>query len=189
MVIVKEKEIDLNGYRVVYCLKTSARARNLRISIKPGGAVTATRSRFISEKAVEDFLVKKSSWILDKINELKNRRGLLPAGTKEDFKKLAPAARSLVLEKIARFVPIYQVNYNRIAIRDQSSRWGSCSYKKNLNFNYRIALLPERLADYIVAHELCHLRELNHSPRFWNLVAQTIPDYPARRRELRRDYC
>jgi len=73
-----------------------------------------------------------------------------------------------------------------VKIRDQSSRWGSCSWKGNLNFSYKLVLLPEHLADYVVVHELCHLREMNHSPRFWALVSQTVPDYRAKRRELKK---
>jgi Predicted metal-dependent hydrolase len=186
---MKEKEINLNGVRVVYCLKTSARARNLRISIKPGGAVLATKPRSISEKAVEDFLVKKSHWVLDKIGQLKDRQGLLAGGTRADFKKHAMSARRLALGKLAQFNRIYKVDFNRIAIRDQSTRWGSCSCKGNLNFNYRIVFLPERLIDYIVVHEMCHLREMNHSSRFWDLVALALPDYAVRRKDLKNNYC
>jgi predicted metal-dependent hydrolase len=70
----------------------------------------------------------------------------------------------------------------------QKSRWGSCSRKKNLNFNYKLIQLPLELADYIVVHELCHLQEFNHGQGFWNLVGETIPDYKARRDELRKKF-
>jgi hypothetical protein len=185
----KEKEIDLGGCRVIYCLKTSARAKNLRIAVKPGGVVAVTRPLYIPEKFVEDFLVKKSFWVLEKIGQMKNRQSFLSAGSRAEFLRVMPSARKLVLEKIKRLNQIYCVEFNRVAIRDQHTRWGSCSARGNLNFNYRVALLPERLSDYVVAHELCHLREMNHSRRFWALVAIAIPDYAARRKELRADYC
>jgi len=95
------------------------------------------------------------------------------------------AARVLVHAKIAQFNALYNFPFKRVAIRNQKSRWGSCSKKGNLNFNYKLALLPERLVDYVIVHELCHLAEFNHGKNFWNLVAQTIPDYAARRRELK----
>ena len=189
MELVKNKEIILKGRRVAYSLRTSLRARNLRITIKSGGAVLATKPRFVSEKTVEDFFIKKSAWILSRIEQSRKRQKFLISGNPADYKYHAAAARQLALRKIADFNRIYKAKFNRVAIRNQATRWGSCSVLGNLNFNYRIALLPERLADYIVVHEMCHLRELNHSSRFWALVAQAIPDYAARRRELRQDYC
>lgn len=94
-------------------------------------------------------------------------------------------ARAFVHHRLFVLNEIYGFVYNRVAIRNQRTRWGSCSKKGNLNFNYRIASLPFHLADYIIVHELCHLREFNHSQNFWNLVAQVIPDHRERRRELR----
>ncbi len=86
-------------------------------------------------------------------------------------------ARELVKERLGHFNQFYGYKWNKIAIRNQKTRWGSCSKKGNLNFNYKIALLSPEKADYIIVHELCHLKEFNHSQDFWNLVAKTIPDY------------
>lgn len=94
-------------------------------------------------------------------------------------------AREFVHGKLAAWNAHYGFLYLRVAIRDQRTRWGSASRKKNLNFNYRIVKLPEHLADYIIVHELCHLAHLNHSEAFWDAVARTIPDHRARRAELR----
>lgn len=74
----------------------------------------------------------------------------------------------------------------RIAIRNTRSRWGSCSSKGNLNFSYRLSLLPAHLSDYVIIHEVCHLREFNHSSRFWDLVALTAPDFDKHREELKK---
>ena len=95
------------------------------------------------------------------------------------------AARSLVSSKLEQFNAVYNFKIGRVSIRNQRSRWGSCSRLGNLNFSYKIVLLPEELADYLIVHELCHLGEFNHSLRFWALVARTIPDYRARRRALK----
>ncbi len=95
-------------------------------------------------------------------------------------------ARAIVQQRIMHFNAFYSFSIGAIRIKNQKSRWGSCSKKRNLNFNYRIALLPERLIDYIVVHELCHLGEFNHSQNFWNLVAQTIPDFAERCAELKK---
>ncbi len=93
-------------------------------------------------------------------------------------------ARNLVKARLAHYNTHYGFCFGRVAIRDQRSRWGSCSSKGNLNFNYRILFLPEHLLDLVIVHELCHLREMNHSADFWALVAQTIPDHKERRRVL-----
>ncbi len=94
-------------------------------------------------------------------------------------------AREFVHERLMYWNGYYFCTYNRVAIRNQVSRWGSCSSKRNLNFNYRIMFLPIHLADYIIVHELCHLIELNHSPAFWAQVEKVLPDYVVHMQELR----
>jgi predicted metal-dependent hydrolase len=182
----KNRKINLGGREITYCLKTGARAKNLRIAVKSGGEVFVTKPRFMPEFLARNFLAQKSEWILDKIAKAENRKKLLAQGTREDFLRIAPNARALVLKKIGELNRVYNFDFGRVAIRNQKTRWGSCSQAGNLNFNYRIAILPDRLADYIVAHELCHLREMNHSQKFWNLVAVAIPDYAICRRELKK---
>ena len=98
---------------------------------------------------------------------------------------LREQARLLALSRLAHFNTFYRHTYVQVRIKAQKTRWGSCSRKGNINFNYKIALLPLRLVDYIVVHELCHLRQMNHSKKFSGCHALTIPDHVARRRELR----
>jgi predicted metal-dependent hydrolase len=94
-------------------------------------------------------------------------------------------ASAIFAERLAVCNAGYSFAYGRVAIKEQKSRWGSCSRKGNLNFNWRLLLAPLPVLDYVVTHELCHLRELNHSPRFWALVARGCPDYATHRRWLR----
>lgn len=94
-------------------------------------------------------------------------------------------ARELTLARLAHFNEYYNLTWNRVAIRNQRRCWGSCTSLGNLNFSYKLLFLPPELCDYIVVHELCHLAELNHSPRFWALVAEQLPDYRVRRSALR----
>lgn len=93
--------------------------------------------------------------------------------------------RRVFAERVAYWNTQFGFSYGRIAIRDQKSRWGSCSRQGNLNFNWRLLLAPLAVLDYIVIHELAHLKEGNHSPRFWELVAEKCPDYRAHREWLR----
>jgi len=95
-------------------------------------------------------------------------------------------ARRFVENRLSYFNKFYNFEINRIAIKNASTRWGSCSSLGNLNFNYKIIYLRPALADYLIVHELCHLGELNHSKRFWALVCKTIPDYVNINKELRR---
>jgi predicted metal-dependent hydrolase len=91
-------------------------------------------------------------------------------------------ALSVISQKVADLNLHYSFVITKVSVRNQKTRWGSCSIKGNLSFNYKIAFLPEHIRDYIIVHELCHLKEFNHSRRFWELVVQSIPDY----REIRR---
>ena len=95
-------------------------------------------------------------------------------------------ARTVFAERLAACNSRYGFAYGRVAIKEQKSRWGSCSRQGNLNFNWRLLLAPLPVLDYVVVHELCHLKELNHSPRFWQLVALACPDYATHRAWLRR---
>ena len=94
-------------------------------------------------------------------------------------------AREQVLARLEYFNSHYGYTYNRVAIRNQKTCWGSCTEKGNLNFSYKLMFLPPHLMDYIVVHELCHLKELNHGKQFWELVAIAMPEYKSHVRELR----
>lgn len=100
------------------------------------------------------------------------------------YLKNKESARQLVKSRLEFFNQHYNFEYNRIAIRNQKGRWGSCSNRKNLNFNYKIVLLPKELADYIIVHELCHLKEFNHGEGFWNLVEEKIPNHEELKKQL-----
>ena len=95
------------------------------------------------------------------------------------------AARAVILERLDYFNQFYGLTWNRVAIRNQRRCWGSCSSQKNLNFSYKLMYLPDNLRDYIVVHELCHLKELHHGRAFWELVAVALPNYQELVRELK----
>ena len=105
-------------------------------------------------------------------------------GTREDFLKHKKQALELVKTKVVYWNRLYNFKYNNIRIKNTQTRWGSCSGKGNLNFHYKILFLPDRAKDYLVVHELCHLGQMNHSKKFWDLVAKTIPDYKEQKKVL-----
>lgn len=100
------------------------------------------------------------------------------------YKKQVEMTRALVSERTMYWARVYGITFGKISIRKQKTRWGSCSTAGNLNFNYRLSFLPVTLMDYVVVHELCHIREHNHSPAFWSLVGQAYPNWKALRKEL-----
>jgi hypothetical protein len=160
----------------------------VRLVVHHDGRVVVTAPRFASKQMIEQFVASKSEWIKEKLAHFKKHpRVLVPKHTKKEIVAYKKQARQLVEARIKHFNAIYNFKFQRIAIRNQKTRWGSCSKKGNLNFNYKIVLLPPELADYIVVHELCHLGELNHSRNFWALVEKTVPNWRELRMSLRKD--
>lgn len=182
-----KKRIELYKKKVEYTLKVSKRARRMRLAIYCDGNFIVTVPRNVNENIIEQFIIRKSQWIVDKLEYFKNISGQVFArSTKKDYLKHKNDALNLAQKRIEYFNKTSSFKFNKINIKNQKTRWGSCSRKGNLNLNYKIALLPERLADYIIVHELCHLKEFNHSQKFWNLVAKMAPDYLQIKTELKK---
>ena len=123
--------------------------------------------------------------------DLPGKRFFIPGGLEPSEVKEACArvyrklARDILPEKIERFAARMGVKPTGLGITSAQTRWGSCSGKGRLNFSWRLMMAPEEAVDYVVVHELAHLREMNHSPRFWAVVAAVLPDYSERRRVLK----
>lgn len=188
---VVQKKITIHDRELPYTLALSSRARVMRLSVYHDGALIVTAPHVISEGAVERFIMKKARWIVEKLEYFRRFAGRavvkVRRGGAREFAKQKEEALLLAESRVAHFNAIYRFVFTRIVIRNQKTRWGSCSKKGTLSFNYRILHLPPALADYIIVHELCHLGEFNHSHRFWDLVARTVPDYKERRRALRQN--
>lgn len=182
-----QKEIKIQNKKISYSIRESARARCLRITIHPNGNLSATLPQGMGIEKLENFIRQKADWILRKINLAQKRKPafLLPKSSQREYLKYRKQAKELAEIKLKEFNQFYNFNCRRISIRKQKSRWGSCSKKGNLNFNYKIIYLPEKYLNYIIVHELCHLREFNHSKKFWDLVGRKIPDWKILRKEFR----
>jgi predicted metal-dependent hydrolase len=182
-----KRSASLHKKKIDYTLKISKRAKRIRLAVYCDGSCVVTAPEKVNHWLIERFIAQKSKWIYDKIKYFSSFSHTLHINNNEkDIETIKQQALALVQMRIQKFNAHYGFTFSKINIKNQKTRWGSCSRKGNLNFNYKIALLPEKLADYIVVHELCHLGEFNHCRAFWALVAQTLPDYCALRSELRR---
>lgn len=168
---------------VPYTLVRSTR-RTISIVIKPNGEVEVRCPKRCSKREVEQFLVSKEDWLRKHLKAVAARPEpqILSA---EERKALAKKAAEVLPEKVQHFGAEMGVSYGRITIRSQRTRWGSCSAKGNLNFNCLLMLMPQEVQDYVVIHELCHRKEMNHSPAFWAEVEKYCPDYRIHRKWLK----
>jgi predicted metal-dependent hydrolase len=182
-----EKELIIFGELLTYTLKVSSRAKRVSIVIQKGGKVSVTMPKRVKESDVIRFVEAKAVWISTKVKEFQSMsfpeiKELSPY----EMKKQKAEALVLVTEKLKLYNAIYGFIYGKVTIKKQTTLWGSCSRKGNLNFNVALGTLPERLLEYVVVHELCHLQEFNHGKGFWSLVEKTIPDHKALKQELQK---
>lgn len=172
-----------------YRLKVHPRAKSIRITVNAEGVCVVTIPKrgpreFILKQA-EAFVDSKRDWISRNVEKIEARKLAAAHAPKYTDIELKKKTLEIVTERLAHFNAFYGYSYHDVRVKKVSSRWGSCSKKGNLNFSHRLALLSPEEIDYVVVHELCHLGEFNHSPRFWNLVQKTIPDYRAIQKGMR----
>jgi predicted metal-dependent hydrolase len=181
-----KKHITLQNKKVAYTLRKSRRARRMRLAVYCDGSVVVTTPHDLQGSIAERFIREKTEWLFSKLAFFKQFEGRPVARySHDDYLKYKDGALALVQDKVNYFASQYGYRYNKITIKNQKTCWGSCSRKANLNFNYKILFLPESMQNYIVAHELCHLEEFNHSKQFWKLVASVIPEYVEIRGQLK----
>jgi predicted metal-dependent hydrolase len=175
----------IDGKQIEYTRRIS-RGRNIRITLYPGGRMVVSAPNRIPANEIYSFLKKKSKWILGKLQFVSQLPVPDKAASRAGYQANKLKALTLVKDRLEYFNRFYNFPYGRVSIKNHTTLWGSCSRKGNLNFSYKLALIPSHLADYVIVHELCHLEEFNHSPNFWKLVAQTIPDHKKLRSELKK---
>lgn len=135
---------------------------------------------YVSDNEIERMVISKSKWIDEhmlKVQSTIDERSKLEKITSEQVKELGDQAVEYIPKRVKYYAEKENFVYNKITIKNLVSRWGSCSTKGNLNFNCLLMLTPDYVIDYIVVHELCHLREMNHSEKFWAEVEKIMPDY------------
>jgi len=178
------KTIILKNKKVDYKIRKSKRAKRLRLTVYCDGSLVITKPKGLDFDIIEKFIIKKSNWVLSKLEYFKKFKGGFLGNNRKNYLENKDEALKFVNDRIRYFNKIYNFKFNKINIKNQKTRWGSCSSKGNLNFNYKVLMISQNIADYIIVHELCHLKELNHSSRFWNLISKAIPDYLSIKKEL-----
>ena len=166
---------------IQYRLVRSSR-KSVAIQIMPDGEVMVRAPMRTPKAEIDRFVAEKRSWIE---KHLPKAQAMQPKFTDAQIKALADQALRDIPERVRHFAPLVGVTCGSITIRNQRTRWGSCSSQGNLNFNCLLMLAPAAVRDYVVVHELCHRKEMNHSVKFWTEVARVLPDYAEHRRWLK----
>ena len=166
--------------------------KTVAIQVNSDRSVTVRAPRSASEKDIEEILKKKEAWIskhIEKTKETKERFEAEPTEklTREKVIALAEEALKVIPERVEYFAKVIGVTYGKITVRNQKTRWGSCSSKGNLNFNCLLMMAPPEVLDYVVVHELCHRKQMNHSKAFWLEVEKVLPDYKEARKWLKEE--
>jgi predicted metal-dependent hydrolase len=177
----------LNDYEI----KRSSR-RTLALEMKSDGSLLVRAPYRTTEAAIRRFLEESTGWIekhrrlaQKRLEEQKNHP--CPAVTPDLTVRLRSLAAKTIPPRVALYAGLLHVTYGKITIRTQKTRWGSCSAAGNLNFNALLMLTPPDVQDYVIIHELCHRKQMNHSPAFWREVEHIMPDYRERRNWLKKN--
>ena len=153
--------------------------KTLSIQLKPGEIIARAPLR-MKDKEIYSFIESKKSWIEKNLAKIEEREKAISEEqpfTQEEINALAEKAKQIIPERVRYYAPKIGVTYNRITIRCQRTRWGSCSSKGNLNFNCLLALFPIEVIDSVVVHELCHRKHMNHSSQFYAEIEKVFPEY------------
>lgn len=174
-----KRQISLHNRVVNYSIRRSKRAKRMRLAVYCDGNFIVTVPQTFPTNSIDKYVIAKSQWVVSKLDffEGLNKKQKLTLGS-DGYELYKDKALEMVTERLAALnQKHYRYKFNKITIKSQKTRWGSCSKKCNLNFNYKILFLPSKIRDYIMIHELCHLKEFNHSSKFWRLVAKSIPEH------------
>ena len=167
--------------------------RTMGLEVTADCRVKARVPNRTADAVVEKFVKERAGWIAEKylLQKARQEKQKLARGTRDYEQNPAlearyrELARAVIGQRVSYFAAKMGVTYGRISIRDQKTRWGSCSGRGNLNFNWKLVLMPPEVLDYVVVHELAHRKQMNHSPLFWAEVGRVLPDYESRRRWLK----
>ena len=175
----KEYKIEYQGEIIPYeCIRKNI--KNMYIYIKEGKVTVKAPTR-LNEKAIYEFVIKKSKWIYETIYKQKNEIKKEETLEKNELDQL----KRIVTISIEKYAYLLKVKPNQVRIKNIKYAWGSCSSKKNISINAKLAKKREKVIEYVVLHEMCHLKYMNHSKKFWNLVETYMPEYKEYKKMLK----
>ena len=167
-------------YEVIYSDR-----KTVNIKVKDGSVIIKAPKKIKKDELIK-IIEKHGSWIEKALEKEKEKSEKYERLTDEDIKALKKEARAYLTEKCEYFSRLMGLSYNRITITSAKTRFGSCTSSKNISFSYRLMLYPEPAREYVVVHELAHLKEMNHSKRFYAIIEKYLPDYKERRKLLKK---
>ena len=167
--------------KLTYRLVRSDR-KTVSLQIMPEGELVVRAPKAMKRGEIDRFVESKRGWVE---KHLRNVEPEVPRMTQAEFEELVRQALEVIPRVAARFAPGGGGTYGHITIRNQRTRWGSCSSQGNLNFNCLLLRAPQEVLEYVVVHELCHRKEMNHSPKFWAEVERVLPNYRESKRWLK----
>ena len=162
-----------------------AKRRSMSLKVSLDGTITIRAPYGMKIETADWFVESHREWIEKRLLAGKKILAEKPSYTEEERMAGRKRAASLIQASCRYYAPLMGVSYGTITIREQKTRWGSCSAKGNLNFNWKLAMMPEEILDYVVVHELAHRLQMNHSAAFWKEVEKILPDYQKRRQWLK----
>jgi predicted metal-dependent hydrolase len=161
------------------------RARRYVIRVRPDGSVRVTVPRWGSKRHAELFAEQQAQWIERQRRHVEDQRQTAAERSPAELKELRAVALRKLPHRVRELADRHGLVVAKVSVRNQQWRWGSCSPKGHICLNWRLVLMPDTVRDYVIIHELMHLRRLDHSPTFWKLVASACPDFEAARTWLR----
>ena len=170
--------------KLTYALVRSRR-RTLALQVEADGSLTVRAPLRCSNRDIERFVALHADWAAEKSAQARARQAVHPAPTPEQRAALFERTRALVVPLVIRYATQMDLQPADVKVTGAEHRFGSCSGRNSLCFSFRLADYPIEAIEYVVVHELAHIAEKNHGPRFYALVASILPDYKARERLLR----
>lgn len=184
------KELTLkNGKQILYLQVIRSNRKSIGLEVRSADDIRVRIPSRLSDRELKKFVNAHKDWIFEKAELIENWEDQGTSTGAPSWEGLSKVElqniKNKFADRVSYFAEIMNVTFGRITIRNQKTRWGSCSTKGNLNFNYQLYYLPDEILDYVVVHELSHRKHMDHSKEFWTEVGKHCPNYRKLRKNLK----